>query len=229
MAGYFANFPITKYSLDDSASENIQYVTNILQRSTFLKEILDNSAVYYQYQIKDGETAEQIADKLYGDSTRNWVILLFNKIIDANYEFPLTSVELEKYIENKYGISATESQVTIHHYEQQIERSTILNGVITDTNTDVYTVSEYSVNYTTGELSPRSLPSLYSPSEVTTENISLNDANTLFLYQSSSIVAVSVYDYEAQLNEDRRTINLLDASYISKVESEFKKLMSTNG
>lgn len=229
MAGYFANFPITKYSLDDSASENIQYVTNILQRSTFLKEILDNSAVYYQYQIKDGETAEQIADKLYGDSTRHWVILLFNKITDANYQFPLTSVELEKYIENKYGISAIEAQATIHHYEQQIERSTVLNGIVTDRNTDVYTVSEYSVDYTTGELSPRSLPDLYSPSEVITENISLNDANTLFLYQSSSIVAVSVYDYEAQLNEDRRTINLLDAAYISRVESEFKKLMSTNG
>jgi hypothetical protein len=230
MAGYFSNFPIIRYSLDDSASDNIQYVTNILQRSTFLKEVLDNSALYYQYEMKDGETVEQIADKLYGDSNRHWVILLFNKVTNPNYEFPLTAEELDSYIENKYGISVTESQVTIHHYEQQIVRSTVLNGLTTDTNTDVYTVSEYSANYDTGELTPRTLPTLYSPSEVSTEQIPLNPpANTLFLVQTSSIAAVSIYDYEAQLNEDRRKINLLDASYISKVETEFKRLMSTNG
>jgi hypothetical protein len=226
MAGYFSYFPIVPYSLDDSATENIQYVTNILQRSVFLKEISDNLAVFYQYKIKDGETAEILADKLYGDPKRHWIILLFNKIINPNYEFPLTTEELEDYIVNKYGISIQESTVQVHHYEEQITRSTVLNGTVTDTNVDVYTISEYEVDYTTGELTPRTLPDVFSTSNVTQEEIALNDAGTLVLRQSTLIRAISIYDYEYQLNEDRRIIKLLDASYVSKVESEFKKLMS---
>jgi hypothetical protein len=38
--------------------------------------------------------------------------------------------------------------------------------------------------------------------------------------------AISYYDYERELNEDKKEVNLLDARYKSQAESELKRLMS---
>jgi hypothetical protein len=38
--------------------------------------------------------------------------------------------------------------------------------------------------------------------------------------------AISYYDYERELNEDKKQVNLLDARYKSQAESELKRLMS---
>jgi hypothetical protein len=38
--------------------------------------------------------------------------------------------------------------------------------------------------------------------------------------------AVSLYDYELELNESKRNIKLLNATYVGQVETEYQKLMS---
>lgn len=231
MSGYFSYFQKIKYTLDDVPNSNIQYVTNILQRSSFLKEITENTATYYPYKIKEGETAEIIADKLYGDSTRHWIVLLFNKILNPFYEFPLSDEVLDSYIQSKYGYTADQADTVLHHYEQRIKRTNILNGVQTDQHTDVYTVSEYVLNYATNSLSLRDLPAIGSYITVGTEQIDLSNttieaAYTKYVQNETTIHAISVFNYEFLLNEDRREIKLLDTKYVADVEQEFKKLMS---
>lgn len=226
MAGYFSYFQRIPYSLDDTPNKNIQFVTNILQRSKFLREITDNTAAYYPYQLKEGDTPEVIADKLYGDSNRHWLVLLFNQILNPFYEFPMTDGLLDSYIQSKYGYNSDVAASTLHHYEQRITRKTIFNSVVVDENTDVYTISEYSLNFSTNSLSPRNLPSIGTSISDGTELIQLNDAGTLFVQNSTTLHAVSVFDYEFQLNENRREIKLLDKRYVAAVEQEFKKLMS---
>lgn len=231
MAGYFSYFQKILYSLDDNPNNNIQFVTNILQRSTFLKEVTENTATYYPYQIKENETAEIIADKLYGDSNRHWIILLFNRLINPFYEFPLSDEVLDSYIQSKYGYTSDQADTVLHHYEQRTKRTNFINGVITDQHTDVVTISEYALNHTTNTLSLRDLPAVGSSITVSTELIDLSNtaieaAYTKYVQNETTIHGISVFTYEFLMNESRREIKLLDKKYVAAVEQEFKKLMA---
>lgn len=223
MSGYFSNFGKIEYTFENTVT-NFQFVTNILNRSIFLKEIVDNTAISYAYQIKEEETPEIIADKYYGDATRHWIILLFNQIINPYYEFPLTPKELQNYIEKKYNMAYAEAEVTIHHYEMEIDRSYFIDGILTDNNVDSYTISEYEVDFDTGELTPRSsLPGVDGTLTYSYEEIPVTENQTLV--QTYTIKAPSIATYETRLNESRRSIKLLDKSYVSAVENEFRRLM----
>ena len=90
---------------------------------------------------------------------------------------------------------------------------------------DRYVVSATYLNSNTGIVEPRPyLPSLGFPPNAGpsyTEDFGSGVTVTIepFYY------AISNYDYEAEQNEARRTIKLLDKSYVVAVENEFKRLM----
>lgn len=41
----------------------------------------------------------------------------------------------------------------------------------------------------------------------------------------SGWIPLRIYDYEKQLNENKREIRLVDVRYVSQIEKEFRKLM----
>ena len=223
---YFNNLPLVQYTdLESNTASNLVILTNILIRSSFLRDIMDNTSMYYDYQMKDNETPEIIADKLYGDANRHWIVLMFNQILDPFYSFPLTGTQLDDYITNKYQTSLALTQTTIHHYEQRITRTTYLNGMPQDANTDVVIIAAQQLNMTTGllETTPY-LPGTADTSLAagsTTESFGNGITTTTDLLN----VAVSNYSYETTENEKKRSIKLLDKQYVTTVESEFRRLM----
>ena len=100
---YFESFPRSVYLLDTENIYNKQLVTDILARSTFLREVSNNTSIAYDYLIKEIDTPEIIAHKVYGDAYRSWVILLFNNILNPYYDWPMKTDVLENYINKKYG------------------------------------------------------------------------------------------------------------------------------
>jgi hypothetical protein len=58
--------------------------------------------MFIEYQIKDGDTPEIVADKMYGDSELHWIILIFNEITNPYYDWALSQRKLEGYAFNKY-------------------------------------------------------------------------------------------------------------------------------
>lgn len=66
---YFESFPRTLYTFDKNTI-NVNAVTNILARSTFLKEVSNNVELAYEYLILDEDTPDNLAHKVYGDSYR---------------------------------------------------------------------------------------------------------------------------------------------------------------
>lgn len=226
MPSYFQQFPTTPYT-DFSTTENTRVLlTNIMTRSSFLKEIMDNTAVFYEYQLKDDETPEIIADKLYGDPNRHWIVLLFNQIINPYYEFPLSVERLENLITTKYNQTIEAAQTTVHHYERRISKTTYLNGTPQATSEERFEISDREGSFSTGVLSATPfLPGTPDTSiEVATVTESFGSGiSTTSVYSHWSI---SNYAYEVEENEKRRTIKLLDKSYVSAVEIEFKRLMS---
>ena len=84
----------------------------MLRRVKVRSKIRNNSALFDTYVVKEGETPEMIADKLYGDTQLHWIVLLFNDIADRYHQWPMTTGAFNKYVNDKYtNISG------IHHYE----------------------------------------------------------------------------------------------------------------
>jgi len=106
MAKYFNYFPKTLYTSNNSTT-GLDGVTNIIARFAFEKSLKQNSSAFYKYNIKDSDTPEIIAYKFYGSVERQWVVLLFNDIIDPQFDWPFESNQLITYIDKKYTANAT--------------------------------------------------------------------------------------------------------------------------
>ena len=68
---------------------------------------------FSKYAIIDGERVDQLALKAYGDPFFDWVILLTNNMVNAQYDWPMTNFELQKVLEEEFDNAYTE----VHHYE----------------------------------------------------------------------------------------------------------------
>jgi hypothetical protein len=223
---YFESFPKTTFILDETNNNfNQQLVTNILARSTFLREIANNTSIAYEYSIKESDTPEILAHKVYGDAYRSWVILLLNNIINPYYDWPMKEAALNTYIYNKYGQDLDQAKSTIHHYEKETTKTSAYGGLILDKEITVRNISEYEINPITNAISA-------TPSLPTTADTSLSYSTDVINYTNYTLTiavvhkAVSNYTYEFLENENKRKIKLLEEKYVQRVEDEFRNLMS---
>lgn len=115
---YFNELPNIDYiSPFSDRTSNSDYITskNIFSRAKVRNGILKNLTGFKPYYIKDGERPDTIAEKIYGDSELDWVILTTNNITNLNEQWPLENNTLYKYLLDKYG--SEENLRGIHHYE----------------------------------------------------------------------------------------------------------------
>ena len=221
---YFESFPKALYTFDKNTI-NVNAVTDILARNTFLRDIVDNVNLSYEYNIKEEDTPDILASKVYGDSYRSWVILLFNNIMNPNYDWPLRTSVLDKYIENKYGMTIEETRSIVHHYEKETTTTSMYNGVMLNETKEKSIISEYEVNYTSNRLTPQ----VSLPTEADT-SLTIDSKTAVYPEYILSIVtkhkAVSIYTFEFEENEKKRSIRLLDPVYVDRVENEFRALMN---
>jgi len=121
MAHYFKPFPSILYKIPGITSEMV--VTDITRRFTLNTILKNNAAIYFDYEIKDGDRPDIIADKYYEDQTLDWLVLLTNEIHDPYFKWPLSYENFSNYIRQKYG-SVSAAQSTTHHYEKTIQNIT---------------------------------------------------------------------------------------------------------
>lgn len=120
---YFEPFPTIQYDIKkDGVTSN---VTNLFLRYKIVDIFKNQSAVYYNYSIKDGERPDIIASKYYEDESLDWIILLTNNIIDPQFDWPLDRRSFENFIAKKYGSVSTARSQT-HHYEQITQQQQVL-------------------------------------------------------------------------------------------------------
>ena len=127
---YFQNFPKIPY--DSVGNGEAKVVTNLLRRVGIRAKVKANTMLYDTYDVRNGETPESIAFKLYDDAELHWVILLVNDITDRFHDWPLTEAQFLQFIKDKYtNVDA------IHHYEisQESGDTSIKINIGTD-NTD---------------------------------------------------------------------------------------------
>ena len=127
---YFGHFPLIPY--DSVGDGNFKLVTNLLKRVAVRSKVKTNVLVFDTYDVRSGETPEEIADKLYDDPELHWVVLMMNDITDRYHQWPLNENQFLAYINDKYdNIDAT------HHYEiSQTSGDTTIKIDIGTDNTD---------------------------------------------------------------------------------------------
>jgi len=225
---YFTQIPKVLYptlEIDNPRPDQFVALTNILTRSAFLQEIIENASLFYEYQVKDGETPEVIAHKLYGAAQRYWIVLLFNQLSNPYYDFPLVQEQLDDFVQSKYGTSLAVAQATIHHHYERVIRTVLYNGVEQSQETVDYTISTLYPDPTTGAAVARPSISLTPDSCVDVSSTIESFANGITVATATKYCNITNYTYEFEENEKRRSIRLLDAQYVGAVENEFRRLM----
>jgi hypothetical protein len=132
---YFSSFPTIPY--DSVGNGDFKMVTNLLKRVSIRSKVKANVSVFDTYDIKEGETPEMIADKLYDDSQLHWIVLMMNNITDRYHQWPKNNNQFLSFIRDKY-----DNPQGIHHYEiNQVSGDTTIKIDIGTDNTDYPTAT----------------------------------------------------------------------------------------
>jgi hypothetical protein len=203
MLGYFQNFPRVVYDLNGNpATIDYNLVTNIMTRVSFIKDLQLRTDIYYDYIIKDTDTPENIADRYYGDPNYFWVILLFNNIMDPQFDWPLNSRSLDAKIRDTYGDALND----IHHYEMNVETYDVFSQTTTNFT---YIIDQETFNNTPVFANEHIDDGMISVSVTTTTS------------------SVSNYDYEVDQNEQKRSIHIVKSNYLGQIQGQLEKALSS--
>jgi hypothetical protein len=129
---YFSKFPDILYPFVINGKKTLISIKDIALNVRIRTAVLSNVSFYDTYDILDGETPEKISEKLYGDPSYHWVIMLANNRYDMYSDFPLSSSALEEYVEKKYGEDNVNAPHTLwgeYHFED--ENGNIVDGPAT--------------------------------------------------------------------------------------------------
>lgn len=125
---YFNNFPTLQYEFtgigEDKSNKSV-LIKDITTNIRFKKAFIEALPLVQSYKIRDGDTPEIISEKLYGNSSYHWILMLLNQRYDYIDDFPLAGKELEILVNNKYG----SARDRIHHFVDS--SGDIVNGYCT--------------------------------------------------------------------------------------------------
>ena len=107
---YFETFPKIYY--DIAGNGNYKLITDILRRFKVRNRIQEDTVMFDKYEVADGEKPEDVSMKFYGSPYHHWVVLSMNNIKDRFYDWPLSQIDFQTYIAEKYT-----NPDGIHHYE----------------------------------------------------------------------------------------------------------------
>ena len=214
MARFFNYFPKTVYTANTNTS-GLDTVTNIIARFGFEKTLKENSSAFYKYSVQDSDTPEIIAAKYYDNPERHWIVLMFNDIIDPQFDWPLRYENFIKFVDTKYtangaanttvqsGLAWAMSVNNVQSYYKIVTRTNIDNESIVET---IQVDANTYVNVAT------------SSSSVTLQS---GDVITQTVTKSKK----TYYDYEMEENESKREITLIKNEFVKDIEKEFKRVI----
>lgn len=177
--------------------------TNITLRAAFLEKIKQQASVFYPYSIREGETADAIATWYYGRPDYDWIIYLANDMVDPHTAWPKTQPQFQDYIIKKYG-SVEAAQAQIAFYRK---------------NPDVNYISIDGADFS---LTPT------GSMEVVLDNtdIRITPESYAVIDDQINYFPVYAYDYELDLNDQKRYISLIDNKLKSLVTTELSNLLN---
>lgn len=204
MSNFYDKFPTIRYNFDGNRNKNTSVFTNVMFRFIISDKIKNNMFAYYDIVVPDGETISTVADKYYGDPEFHWVIAMLNNIVDPLFDWPMDYRVFQRYIKEKYG-SLAYAQTTTRHYTRTITRK--INSKIVETSVYEIGSDEYA-----------------STSAYTLNTFNLQ--NNEVLEEVVTTGTVSYYEYESEINDNKRNIKLIKKEYLKNVTTEFTAMVA---
>ena len=196
---YFSNLPEFEYvnRTERGRSEgDYSVVKNFFKRGKLREDIFQDLTFFTKYIVEGDDRPDTVASKVYDDPTLDWLVLMANNIINVQSEWPMTQSNFHAYVTNKYDEETLYSG--IHHYESR-EVKTTDNSIIIPAGQRVGVA----------------------------QSVSYYD-NALGQHVRATDVALPVtnFTHEEKLNDDRRNIFVLKASYLNIVFDDLEEIMA---
>jgi len=197
MSNYFNRLPNFEYvnRLPDAKISDYIQVKNLFKKGVIREDIFQDITFFTKYQIQGDDRPDNVAAKVYGDPTLDWIVLQSNNIINVQTEWPLSQNRFDEYCLAKYG-SYDSLYNGVHHYETiEIKNS---NGVVIVPG-EQQVPSDFSVTY--------------------------YDDRLRQYITASEVSAVTNYTYEEDIQTKKRNIFLLKQLYVPTVLDDVDNMM----
>ena len=200
MSQYFRKLPNLNYpSLLKTRESNTDFIQtkNLFRRVKVREDLFANFMQFDKYKVVGDERPDNVAQKVYDNDDLDWIVLISNNIVDLNNEWPLTQSQLNEFLNDKY---TPQELVSIHHYEtlelRDNKNQLILPaGLVVDEDYNLECLSGGQVKSTNS------------------------------LVDGRPIKAVTFYDYENDLNDKKRNINVLKSKFVGIFIRDFERIM----
>ena len=197
MSNYFNRLPNFEYvnRLPDAKISDYIQVKNLFKKGVIREDIFQDITFFTKYQIQGDDRPDNVAAKVYGDPTLDWIVLQSNNVINVQTEWPLSQNRFDEYCLAKYG-SYDSLYNGVHHYETiEIKNS---NGVVIVPG-EQQVPSDFSVTY--------------------------YDDRLRQYITASEVSAVTNYTYEEDIQTKKRNIFLLKQLYVPTVLDDVDNIM----
>ncbi len=194
---YFRQVPDFEYvsRLPNAKISDYIRVKNLFKRGKLAEDIFPNLNFFTKYEVEGDDRPDNVAYKVYDDSTLDWVVLLSNNYTNIQSEWPLLQNDFDRYLLDKYG--TYEKLNSAHHYETA-EIKNVDGATITPAGLTV--ASDYSVTY-------------------------YDAATGQEVEKEGTAVEVTNYDYESKIEDKKRNIYLLKPEYLNVIKDDMRDIM----
>ena len=91
-------------------------VKNLFKKGVLRQDIFQDLSFFTKYIVEGDDRPDNVADRVYGDPTLDWVVLMANNITNIQSEWPVSQADFNTFILDKYE-NETTLYSGIHHYE----------------------------------------------------------------------------------------------------------------
>ena len=208
---YFASLP---QIIITDPNGNQTLATNIVARADIIPSLINNPQLFYAYDMQETDTVDIMATKYYKDPYKYWLFLYGNNLLDPNWDFPVSNDVFIAYLNDKYGVAAAANNQGVLAYTQSTTYQYQMVITSTDSTTGIVTINTYNIDANT-----------YGNTATGTYTTTFSDGSTCTITTTTQIESIYTYEYNA--NEAKRSIQVIDAKYASDMENTLQSLMGT--
>tara|TARA_B100000963_G_scaffold357685_1_gene380479 strand:+ start:1031 stop:1705 length:675 start_codon:yes stop_codon:yes gene_type:complete len=196
---YFNNLPDFLYvnrTVDGRNNNDYSVVKNLFKRAKLRDDIYQNVTFFDKFIIDGDDRPDNVANKIYNDPTLDWVVLISNNILNVQSEWPMSQIDFNTYVTEKYE-NETVLYSGIHHYKSREVKTT--DGSIIIPSGERVSIAQ-SVSY-------------------------YDDASGQHVRETDIAIPVTNFEFENDLNNKKREIFVLKREYLNVIFDDLDEIM----
>ena len=228
MTSYFRNIPDLEYinRNSESVSSLDEYIQtkNLFKRVKLRDDIFGSLNFFEKYKIIGDERPDNVASKIYGDSVLDWVVLLSNNILNIQTEWPLSQEAFDRYLFEKYGTGILNKDDVYnviyngtHHFETK-EITDSRGAVVLKGGIQINPIPTY--NLLVNPLYPSFRLQYLDPGRTAGGVQSYVELSGESIFDT-----VTNYQYEVEIENNKRNIFVLKPQYLNIIFNDIEKSM----